>query len=276
MESGLNIFDYTVIGILFLSVLFGFLRGFIKQIFTVFNIALAFVITYNVFPYAIEHYGKGLKESEMARLGFVGGLYLVSWAIVAFINMFVVASMGSAVRSVVDRLVGFLFGLAKGVGIVLAIYIGLVQIDPQPKWFAEAKTKPALKMVSEALVGNVDMSGATKKLEKTALVKDLKTLFSGSSNIPAEVQQRFLDLGFTTSDVVTINKILESPSNDSQKITLEALSKASGEMMANYLYIIVDSYRKALGEGRIPEASMVNADDLSHLQKSIDDLKNKK
>jgi len=132
-------FDYVVITVLVASVLLGVWRGVVGEIIALVAWGLAF--------FAAKWWG-----SEVARLFFTGISDPVMRIVAAWVAVFVVvlllmALLRLAVRgllsalglSLSDRLLGIVFGVLRGLIIILALVaVGGMTSVPKEKWWSEA------------------------------------------------------------------------------------------------------------------------------------------
>jgi membrane protein required for colicin V production len=133
-------FDYTVIGIAFASLLIGLWRGVIGEIIALTAWVLAF--------FAAKFWG-----AEVARVAFGGladpGVRIVAaWVLVFVVVLLAMSLLRLALRSLLkvlgltltDRLLGVIFGAARGLLIVLALVAaGGMTEAPKEKWWSEAQ-----------------------------------------------------------------------------------------------------------------------------------------
>lgn len=133
-------FDFALIGILGASTLLGVIRGLIKELLSLVAFGLAFL--------AAIWWGPGL--SDVSLLGWVRHDYLrlgISYALlfvltllaVGLLNMAMAAMIRSTGLSPADRGLGGLFGLVRGVLLVLVLVIiaGYTPL-PQEGWWRDA------------------------------------------------------------------------------------------------------------------------------------------
>lgn len=142
----MTVFDYVVIGIVGLSLLFGLWRGVVGEIIAL----IAWVLA--VFA-ALEFGGQvglavfgGIADPAMRMLAgcvliFVGVLVAMSLVRMAVRSM--VKALG---LSVSDRLLGMVFGLLRGV-LVTMVLVGLGGMTAAPKqaWWRDATLAPPLE-----------------------------------------------------------------------------------------------------------------------------------
>lgn len=141
----MTVFDYVVIGIVAASLALGMWRGVVGEIIALVAWVLAF--------FAARAFGEEVAGlySGMAD----GALRMVAGWVTVFVAVLVVMSLlRLAVRgllkalglSVTDRLLGVIFGVARGVLIVLVLVaVGGMTSLPKEKWWAEAYFGPPLE-----------------------------------------------------------------------------------------------------------------------------------
>jgi membrane protein required for colicin V production len=128
--------DYAILGTITISILVGALRGFIKEVFSLLVWAAAFIIAYQ--------YGgdiAALMENHISlpsartAMGFTG-LFIVVLLIGGLLNYLLGRLVESTGLSGTDRLLGGVFGTARGLALVVAVLLvaGFTPIPADPWW----------------------------------------------------------------------------------------------------------------------------------------------
>lgn len=128
--------DIVLLAIIIVSTVIGLIRGFIREMLSL----LAWVIAFWV---AIT-FSKGLSsslgffsDSDMVRMvaAFIL-LFLSTLVIAAVVNFLVAKLLSKAGMGGTDKVIGMVFGLARGVAVVGAgMVVGLVAgLDAEPWW----------------------------------------------------------------------------------------------------------------------------------------------
>jgi membrane protein required for colicin V production len=117
--------DWVVVGVLALSVLLGLWRGLVYEVLSVLNWIAAFVLAQWLAPYVGDWLGRqGFIQLEPLRYaaGFVGVFIatLVIGSLLAWLLKKLVEAIG---LRPVDRALGGLFGLVRGIVAVLALAV---------------------------------------------------------------------------------------------------------------------------------------------------------
>ena len=146
MESiALAHFDYLVIGIIALSGLIAFFRGFAQETLSLllWVIAFAAAMFFYVYldPYLIDY----IDNAEIRRIltiisVFVGIIFLGGLLIKLLRGLVHWSGMGG-----VDRLLGVLFGLFRGMLLIVVIYLVLPAEFKQSKFISESQSSTYLK-----------------------------------------------------------------------------------------------------------------------------------
>jgi membrane protein required for colicin V production len=148
--------DYIILAILILSAVMGLIRGLLREAVAVITWFLAIVLAW-YFGSSIEPYlggvliGSPLRIWAARTIVFVLVLLLGS-AVGVVLGHFVRVSMFAGM----DKFLGFVFGILRGVVIVgaLTIAIQALSMDQDPKW-KNSKLMPYAIGVADALRGIV-------------------------------------------------------------------------------------------------------------------------
>jgi membrane protein required for colicin V production len=133
-------FDYIILAIILLSAVVGLVQGFLKEVCSLITWVLAIWLGWRLGPSLAPHLGGVLAQEPYgiwAGRAIVFVVVLIVGAIFGFaVNHFVRASLFSGL----DRMLGFLLGLVRGVVIVAFVVIlaQSVRMDREPWWQASA------------------------------------------------------------------------------------------------------------------------------------------
>jgi membrane protein required for colicin V production len=136
ISSTVTIFDYLVLFVLICSIVISTLRGLVKEVLSLLGWIAAFVIA-NAYSENLAMLLPDVISGNVARLivAFVTlfiGVRLLIWLLTMAADEFIKASG----LTLADRGLGSLFGLARGMVIVLAVVLlcGMTAIPQQPFW----------------------------------------------------------------------------------------------------------------------------------------------
>jgi membrane protein required for colicin V production len=148
MDGALTVADVAVIGILLISALWAFIRGFVREVLGVAAwVGAAFVTLYG-FAY-VRPYARQLINIEFVADGVaVVVLFVVSLILFSIVSHAISSQIRDSALSAIDRSLGFLFGLLRGAVIVCIGYLLLKwAVPPQerPGWIMSARSLPAIE-----------------------------------------------------------------------------------------------------------------------------------
>ena len=141
--------DLCIIGVMGLSGLVGLLRGFVREVFSLFTWGLAIWVGLHygnsVADYLVEMIPMPSARAAAAfAILFLGTLMLVG--MVGFVLSRLIQSTG---LSGIDRLAGLLFGIARGV-LVVTVLVFLARETPFPKdpWWQKSQLIPVFQSLA--------------------------------------------------------------------------------------------------------------------------------
>ncbi len=180
-EMAINGVDIGVGLVLLVSALIAWGRGFVHEVLSVASWIGAIFGTIHGYPY-LKPYMRDLIPMELAA-DFVSGvlLFIASLAIFAFVTGFIARRVQESAMNMLDRSLGFMFGVLRGAVLVCLAYIAVEWMAPpkeQPEWLRTARVIPLVEagaVLLEALVP-ADIAGASAETAKEAEDKARKML----------------------------------------------------------------------------------------------------
>ena len=132
----MTIFDYLVLFVLISSIIVSTLRGLVKEILSLVSWIVAFVVA-NMYGATLAPMLPAIIPGNMVRLivAFIA-LFIGVRLLMGLLMMAVDALVKASGLSLADRGLGGLFGLARGIVIVLAgvIVAGMTELPKQDFW----------------------------------------------------------------------------------------------------------------------------------------------
>ncbi len=204
-QSVLNTLDYIVIGIVLVSGLLALMRGLLHEIFSLFAWVGAYFAARYFYAPAIplaQHY---LKTEKTAEWGAMALVFIVVLIVLIIVGNVVCGMIKGPALTWINRLLGFAYGLLRGVLIVCLVYMSARMVvwpdldppagEPQeveenhtsaPDLLVKAKTRPLMAKGADMLLvlvpkemlvkttPNVEQQKeeAAKRLEKTPAPTD--------------------------------------------------------------------------------------------------------
>ncbi len=143
----ITILDLVLLGVMLISGLLAMVRGFMREILSIAAWGAAALVTLYAFskllPTAKAYFNNDTVASVVVVAGtFIGTLIVVSVITVRISDMILDSRIGA-----LDRTLGFLFGLGRGLLIVVVAFLffsWLVPAKQRPDWITNAKSRTVL------------------------------------------------------------------------------------------------------------------------------------
>lgn len=147
--------DLILAAIMLISGLLAMLRGLTREVLSILSWAVAAVATLFFFPKYQAQAREYIEPALLADAVLAGGIFLVVLIVVSLITVRISDGVLDSRIGALDRTLGFLFGLARGLVLVVIAYLfftWLVPEDTQPQWIKDARSLPLLKETGAAIV----------------------------------------------------------------------------------------------------------------------------
>jgi membrane protein required for colicin V production len=177
----ITLLDIVLIVVMLVSGLLAMVRGFMREVLSITAWVLAAAATLysyaKLLPYAKQYFNNDI----VAAVAVIGGVFLVTLLVVSVMTIRLSDMVLDSRVGALDRTLGFLFGLARGLVIVVVafqFFTWLVPDRSQPEWVKSAKSRVVLAGTGQWL-----MSMLPEDPESTIL-KKLKPSRPGDSDAP--------------------------------------------------------------------------------------------
>jgi membrane protein required for colicin V production len=167
----LTLLDIILLVVMLVSALLAMVRGFMREVLSIASWAAAAILTLYAFPklkpVALQYVNNELAASGIVIVGvFLGTLLVVSVITIKISDMILDSRVGA-----LDRTLGFLFGLARGLVIVVVAFLffaWLVQEKSWPDWVRNAKSRVVLQSTGQGLMSLLpdDPEGYLRRLRR--------------------------------------------------------------------------------------------------------------
>ena len=151
----ITLLDGILLGVAVVSGLLAMVRGFSREVLSIASWVVAAVVAFMLYG-ALTPFVQNYIDSEtVATLVAAAAIFLVTLVIVTFITMRIADAIIDSRIGPLDRTLGFLFGVARGVllMVVALLFFGwLVEPENTPTWVSEAKSKPFLENLGASLL----------------------------------------------------------------------------------------------------------------------------
>lgn len=152
----MNWLDIGVVAVIVLSALFAFARGFVREAFSVIAWVGAAAITLYGFGWAYDRLEPYIHNPLLSQIVAGFGLFIVSLVVLTMVTGILSRVVTATAFSPIDRTLGFVFGLARGMFLVCIAYLLVAMVLPPtdwPPWLRDAKSDPYLSKGADLLRG---------------------------------------------------------------------------------------------------------------------------
>ena len=156
----MNGVDIVIIAITGLSCLFGLWRGLVKEVFSLLTWVAALVVA-RFFSEHLAPLFEGILEGSTTRyIAAFAILFIVTMMLGTLINYFLSKLLTIAGLKFTDRLLGGVFGVARGLIIVLlAIFVSSTFFASSPLWQQSQLIPHGIAMIEWSKIFISDVSG---------------------------------------------------------------------------------------------------------------------
>jgi membrane protein required for colicin V production len=143
-----NGLDIAVFAVVVLSALFALARGFVREALSIVAWVGAAAITLYEYDHALQFSERFIKTKLLAQFVAGSALFLGSLVVLTIITGLLARRVRMSALSPLDRTLGLIFGLARGLVLVSLAYVALDTAVPpsdRPEWITQAKSAPYLE-----------------------------------------------------------------------------------------------------------------------------------
>jgi membrane protein required for colicin V production len=154
--------DVILIAIMLLSGFLAMLRGLTREMLAVMSWAMAALATaflYQLYEPTAQHY---IKPEILAKVTLGGGIFITVLIVASLITIKLSDKILDSRVGAIDRTLGFVFGLARGLLLVVICYeLAGVILRPEtgrpiregmPQWVQDANALPFIEKTGEAII----------------------------------------------------------------------------------------------------------------------------
>ena len=163
--------DIFLLVVMLVSGLLAMIRGFIREVLSIASWAAAALATLYLYSRLLPEAKKYFTNDYVAMAVVVGGVFLGTLIIVSIITIKISDSVLDSRVGALDRTFGFLFGLLRGLLIVVVCFLfvdWLVRpVSRQPEWMQKAKSRVVLQETGDWLMSILpDIEGLYAKYKQ--------------------------------------------------------------------------------------------------------------
>jgi membrane protein required for colicin V production len=175
--------DLILLVVMLISALLAMIRGFMREILSIAAWAAAALVTLYLYSRLLPFAKQYFNNDIVAAAAVIGGSFLGTLLIVTVITVRISDMILDSRIGALDRTLGFLFGLARGLVIVVVAFLffdWLVPQKSQPQWVSGAKSKVVLQGTGEWLKSMLPDD------PESTILKRLKKKPGGEEGEPAD------------------------------------------------------------------------------------------
>src|SRR5215813_6101225 len=168
----ITLLDIILLLVMLVSGLLAMIRGFMREILSIAAWGVAALVTLYSYPRVLPLAKQYFASDSVAAAVSAGGIFLGTLLIVSIITARISDMVLDSRVGALDRTLGFLFGLARGLVIVVVAFLFFAWLVPdrsQPEWVRSAKSKLVLQNTGQWLMSMLPddpESTILKKLKK--------------------------------------------------------------------------------------------------------------
>jgi membrane protein required for colicin V production len=151
--------DVILIAIMLISGFLAMVRGFTREVLSIFSWAVAAVAALYLTPKYANLLEPYVGNPSIAQIAFAAAVFILTLIIVSLITFRISDSVLDSRVGALDRSFGFIFGLVRGfllVAIVFILFNALAR--DQPEWVRNARSYPILQSTQVAIESLLPMN----------------------------------------------------------------------------------------------------------------------
>ena len=143
----ITLLDIVLIVVMLISGLLAMVRGFMREVLSIIAWVLAAGATLYSYAKLLPLAKQYFNNDIVATVAVIGGVFLVTLLVVSVLTVRLSDMVLDSRVGALDRTLGFLFGLARGLVIVVVAFMFFTWLVPdrsQPEWVKSAKSRVVL------------------------------------------------------------------------------------------------------------------------------------
>ncbi|NCV52175.1 MAG: CvpA family protein [Gammaproteobacteria bacterium] len=162
LETGLGLapFDWAIIAVLAISTLMSLRRGFLKEALSLGTWIAAFVVARQFHGPMDQLLETQIVDSLMRSIAAFAALFVGTLLVGAALGFLLGALINATGLSSTDRVLGMVFGFARG-ALIVTVVIGLLNLTPlvNDSWYTNASLVPHFETVAQWALEQLSASG---------------------------------------------------------------------------------------------------------------------
>src|SRR5687768_8594978 len=174
----ITLLDVIVLAVMLLSGLLAMIRGFMREILSLAAWAPAAVATPSAFPRLLPQAKTYFQNDTIAAIAVIAGVFIGTLVVATIITSKISDMVLDSRIGALDRTLGFLFGLGRGLLIVVVAFLFFAWLVPdkqQPDWVRSAKSLSVLQSTGNWLMSMLPDDPETTILKRLKRDKEEQT-----------------------------------------------------------------------------------------------------
>ncbi|WP_208441093.1 CvpA family protein [Bartonella raoultii] len=150
----ITVLDGIVVAVILFSAFLAMLRGFSREVLSLVSWAIAAVATLFLFKPVLPFFEQYLSNKMIALITTLVTIFIIVLIITSIITMKISDFIIDSRIGILDRIIGFIFGVFRGLFIVvigILLLNALVKPENQANWLKNATTKPILDSLGQKI-----------------------------------------------------------------------------------------------------------------------------
>ena len=145
--------DVILLVVMMISALLAMVRGFMREVLSIASWIAAALATLYAYPRLLPIAKQYFSNDIVATAAVVGGVFLGTLLVVSIVTIKLSDTILDSRIGALDRTLGFVFGLARGLIIVVIPFVFISWLVPsQPEWIKNAKSRVVLQGTGQWLI----------------------------------------------------------------------------------------------------------------------------
>ena len=160
----LTVFDFVIVGLIAISFVISLKRGFVKEVFSLLVWVSAFFVAHRFASMLAEPLSNYIKTPSLQMVAAFSILFIIVLVLGTFANFFISRVIHSTGLTGTDRLLGGVFGIARGIVIVIAlIWLGQMTPVKDDLWWKQSAAIPHFKLLIDWIHEQMPLQGGLNK-----------------------------------------------------------------------------------------------------------------
>lgn len=176
--------DVILVAIMLISGFLAMLRGITREMLSIMSWALAAIAALFIYPLYRDSVRKIIQPDILADGVLITTVFVIVLIVVSLITVRLSDRVLDSRVGALDRTLGFVFGLVRGLILVVIAYELLVAIMPKetlPGWVTEARSLPVIESTGRAIISLLpDNPTSIFSGERASLMQDTQILVSNT------------------------------------------------------------------------------------------------